>query len=249
MPRKESEAVPKSNGSVLQQEEFGSGEPTLADVYQLFEERFDKQQKQMDSFSDGMDSCFDRWNRKLDDISDETRVMDQHVTSLEYGARQPRLAMETDGPANTKTRERTEGAATVVQAMRGDGFSARRVEPCPNTNSTSFDVMAEPPALPCRYDVGVESGDAAPKPCLPSLETRSSTAAGGLVPIGEASTPTDTSSTATETNFDQPPLQFYTTEETDSETNLKETNPRTSTPYASYDSSVFQESNLPAAPY
>ena len=105
MPRKESEAVPEGNGPVLQQEEFGSGEPTLADVYRLFEERFDKQQKRMDSFFAGMDSCFDRWNRKLDEISDETRVMDQHVTSLKHGARQPRLAMEIDGPANTNTHE------------------------------------------------------------------------------------------------------------------------------------------------
>ena len=52
MPRKESEAVPEGNDSVPQQEQFGSGEPTLADVYRLFEERFDKQQKRMDSFFD-----------------------------------------------------------------------------------------------------------------------------------------------------------------------------------------------------
>ena len=95
----------------------------------------------------------------------------------------------------------------------------------------------------------VESGDAAPKLCLPSLEMRSSTAAGGLVRTGEASTPADTSSTATETNFNQPPLRFYTIEETDLEANSKETNPKTSTPYASYDSNLFQESNLSAAPY
>ena len=98
MPRKESEAVPVGNGPVPQQEEFGSGEPTLADVYRIFEEgfdrqrkimdsRFDKQQKRMDSFFDGMNSCFDRWNRKLDEILDETRVMDQHVTSLEHDTR------------------------------------------------------------------------------------------------------------------------------------------------------------------
>ena len=60
MPRKESEAVPEVNGPVSQQEEFGSGEPTLADVYRLFEERLDKQQKRMDSFFNGMDGCFDR---------------------------------------------------------------------------------------------------------------------------------------------------------------------------------------------
>ena len=162
----------------------------------------------MDRFFAGMDSCFDRWNRKLDEISDETRVMDHHVTSLEHGARQPRPAMEADGSANTKTRELTEGAAKAVQAMRGDGFSARRVKPGPNTNSTRFGVMAERPALPCRDDVVVESGDAALKLCLQSLEMRSSTAAGGLVPTGEVSTPTDTSSTTTETNFNQSPLRL-----------------------------------------
>ena len=98
--------------------------------------------------------------------------MYQHITSLEHGARQPRLAMEADGPANTKTRKRTKGAATAVLAMRGDGFSARRVEPDPKTNSTSFGVKAEPPALPFRDDVVVKSGDAAPKSYLPSLEMR-----------------------------------------------------------------------------
>ena len=87
MPQKESEAVTEGNGPVPQQEEFGSGEPTLANVYRLFEERFDRQQIRMDSFFDGMDSCFDRWHRKLDEISDETRVMDQHATSLEHGVR------------------------------------------------------------------------------------------------------------------------------------------------------------------
>ena len=43
MPRKESETVPEGNGPVPQQEEIGSGEPKLADVYRLFEERFDRQ--------------------------------------------------------------------------------------------------------------------------------------------------------------------------------------------------------------
>ena len=147
--------------------------------------RFDRQLKIMGS-------VFDRWDKKLDDISDERRKMDQHVTSLEHRARQPRLAMEADGQANTKTHERTEGAATAVQAMRGGHFSARRVKPGPNTNSTSFGVKAEPPALPCRNDVVVECGAAASGSCLPSLEMRSSTAAGGLVPPGEASKATET---------------------------------------------------------
>ena len=61
-----------------------------------------------------MDSYFDRWNRKLDEISDVTRGTSQPAASLEHDARQPRLAMEADGPANTKTRERTEGATKAV---------------------------------------------------------------------------------------------------------------------------------------
>ena len=52
MPRKESEAVPEGNGPAPQQEEFRSGEPTLADIYRLFEERFYRQQKIMDSCLD-----------------------------------------------------------------------------------------------------------------------------------------------------------------------------------------------------
>ena len=53
---------------------------------------------------------------RLDKI---TRLLEQLSAYLEHEARQPRLSMEADGPANTKTRERTEGAATAVQAMLG----------------------------------------------------------------------------------------------------------------------------------
>ena len=96
--------------------------------------------------------------------------------------------MGADGQASTtKTRERTEGAATAVQAIRGDCFSARRVEPGPTTNSNRFGVKAGPPALPCRDDSVVGCGAAAFESCLPSMEMRSSTAAGGIVPTGDAS--------------------------------------------------------------
>ena len=85
----------------------------------------------------------------------------------------------------------------------------------------------------------VESGAAASESCLPSLEMRSSTAAGGLVSTGEAST-------AKEINFIQPPLWFCSTEET----NLEANNLWISVPPASYySSSVFQERNLSATPY
>ena len=91
--------------------------------------------------------------------------------------------------------------------------------------------MAERPALPCRDDVVVENGAAAPKWCLLSLEMRSPTVAGGLIPTGEASI-------ATRTTFNQPTLRLYS---------IKETNSKTPTPYVSYDSSFFQTNNLPAA--
>ena len=62
MPRKKKEAVPEGNGPVPQQEEFGSSELTLADVYRLLKERFDRQLKIMES-------CFDRRDRKLDKMA------------------------------------------------------------------------------------------------------------------------------------------------------------------------------------
>ena len=120
--------------------------------------------------------------------------------------------MEADVPADTKTRERTEGAAKAVQAMRGNSVSANRVDPDPMC-STSFGVKAEPPALPWRDDVLVENGAAAPKLCLSPLEMRSPTAAGGLLPAGMAST-------ATRTTFHQLPLWFCLNEETNSRTSV-----------------------------
>ena len=131
--------------------------------------------------------------------------------------------METDRPGNMKTRERTEGAAIAVQAMYGGSFSARRVEPGPKTNSTSVGMMTEPPALHCRDDVLVKNGDTSPKSCVPSLEMRSPTTANGLLPTGEAYT-------ATRTTFNQPPVRFNLTKETDSKTSL-----RTRILYVSYD--------------
>ena len=166
--------------------------------------------------------------------------MDEHVTTLEHGARQPRLVMEADGPANTKTRERTVGAAKVVQATRGDSYTvAQKVQDGPKT-LISFGMMTEPPDLPCREDVLVEEGATTPKSCLPSLEMRSPTATGGLVPTGEAST-------ASETTSKEPLLRFYETEEMNPEGDLKMEDSWTLTPSASYDSSSFWR--LFAAPY
>ena len=52
-------------------------------MYRLCEERFNRQLKRMDSFFDRVD---DRLNKQLDEISEEMKKMDQHVTRL-AGAR------------------------------------------------------------------------------------------------------------------------------------------------------------------
>ena len=94
-----------------------------------------------------LEACHKSFN-KMEEYVEERRSIDQRLARLEHGARQPRLDMEADGLPNTKTRERTEGATTALQAMRGDSFSACRVDPGSKTNSTSFGMIAEPPALP-----------------------------------------------------------------------------------------------------
>ena len=144
--------------------------------------------------SETIDKAFDKHFGKKPENLEIFRTIDQRVTRLEQYARQPRLAMEADGPADTKTRKRTEGTATVVQAIHGDSCSANRVYPDPKTTSTSFGMNADPPSLPCRDDVLVDNGAAAPKSCLSPLEMRTTTAVGGLLPTGETSTATRTTS-------------------------------------------------------
>ena len=94
---------------------------------------------------------------KLDKVADAMRWTNQRLASLEQDTRQPRLDMEADVPADEKTRERTEGAATAVQAMHGDSFSAKKVQDGP-LSLTTFGVKAKPAALPCRDNVLVENG-------------------------------------------------------------------------------------------
>ena len=174
----------------------------------------------------------------LDEIMKMTRETSQRVSSLEQDARQPRLAMEADGPANTKTRERTEGAVTTVQAMDGNSCSADRVHPDPMCSTSFGNDYIGPPAPPRSGENAlVDNRAAAPKSCLPSLEMRSPTATGGLLPTGEAFT-------ATRTTFNKSPLRSYSTEEA----NSKETNLWTSTPPAWYDDSSFRRNKLLAAP-
>ena len=93
--------------------------------------------------------------------------MNQRLKDLEHGAQQPRLSMETDGPANTKTRKRTEGTATAVQAMHGDSCFADQVDPDPMCSTSFGDDCTGPPALPCSGETAlVDNSAAAPKSCF-----------------------------------------------------------------------------------
>ena len=145
MPRKESEAVPEGNGSIYQQETLGSGQPTLANVYRMMEELFDRWGRKLEEH-------FDRSDKKLDKMAEEMRVMNQRVSTLEQDARQPRLAIVADGQADTMTCERTEGAARAVQAMHGDSCSANRADPDPMCSTSFGSDLTGPLALPCSGD-------------------------------------------------------------------------------------------------
>ena len=138
---------------------------------------------------------------------EEVRAKEQRSASLEQDYRQPRLAMETDVPSDTKTRARTEGVAAAVQAMHGDSCSANQVDPDPMCLISFGDDSTGPPALPCSNDNAlVNNGAAVPKSCLSPSEMRTPTAAGVLLPAG-------TASTATRSTLNQPPLWFCPTED------------------------------------
>ena len=89
MPRTKDKAVPEGNGPLLQHYEFGPGQPTLADVYRHFKERFDKQLNIMESH-------FDQQDKMLDDITEKIIETRQRLAGLEQEARKPRLATEAD---------------------------------------------------------------------------------------------------------------------------------------------------------
>ena len=97
MLRKKSEAVPESNASTPQD---ASKIITWEEILQAVSET---------------------WGEAFRKYKEDLKRMDQRLVSLEHDARQPRPAMEEDVPADKKTRERTEGAASAVQAMHGEG--------------------------------------------------------------------------------------------------------------------------------
>ena len=65
-------------------------------------------------------------------FEEQVNMLEERLACLEPDARQPRLAMEADGRADMKTRERTEGAATTVQAIHRNSWTAQKVQEGPN---------------------------------------------------------------------------------------------------------------------
>ena len=203
MLRKESEAFPEGNRPILPNTHVLPG-ITAEDFQRVW-------------WKVWKEVCEENGLEKPGKAIEERTSIDQRLTRLEHGARQPRLAMEADGHANTKTQERTEGAAITVQAMRGYSFTtAKKVQDGPKTSIT-FGVEAEPPDLPCREEVLVEEGGTSPESCLPPSERRSPTTAGDLLPTGEVST-------ATRATSNEPLLRFYVTEEINPEEDSKKEN-------------------------
>ena len=102
MPWMENNAVSGEKG-LPPQDESGSGDMKIADLFQmlceLIDSRFDQHKKKLDSL-------FDQQEKMLDEIMKMTRRSSQREASLEHDARQLCLAMEAEGPADAKTRER-----------------------------------------------------------------------------------------------------------------------------------------------
>ena len=162
MPRIEKKAVSAEKGSPPQ-DEPGSGDMKIADLFRMLSERMDSHFGIQDKKLEALQENIKNTNQRLEelqlrvspprledmDIQDWRSSMDQHLTSLEQDARQPRLAMVADGQANTKTRKRTKGAATAAQAMHGDSCSADRVDPDPMCFTSFGDDCTGPPPPPC----------------------------------------------------------------------------------------------------
>ena len=96
MLRKESEVVFKGNGPVHQEGEYGFGQPAPVDDFREIRSLLKEQEKML--------------KERRDDLKDGMRrLIEQYAARLEQDARQPRLAMEADGSADTKTHESSNG--------------------------------------------------------------------------------------------------------------------------------------------
>ena len=185
MPRKQGKTVPEGTGPVPHHDEYVPHPPKMTAKCRLVEVRFVRQ-------LDLINNNFDQEDKKSWTSSRRRR---QRFAGLEHDARQPRLAMKADVKLDTKTRKRMDGAA----ANRAKHSSSTKKVDASPMSSTSFGMIAEPPALPCRDGTLDDKSTEAPKPCLSHVEMRTLTVAGGILPAG-------TDFSAMRAIFHQPPF-------------------------------------------
>ena len=95
-----------------------------------------------------MKRSFDQQDGKLNELTKEMRVIDQHLADLEHDAQQARLAMEADIKSNMKTHKRTENAS-ADPVMGGDSSGkigspdGSNVRPCQETELVSFSTRSD----------------------------------------------------------------------------------------------------------
>ena len=205
MSRKLGKAVPEGNGPVPYHDEFGSREPTMVDLYRMFEEKIDAINKNLG---------------RMSEFTGMLRAINQHLAGQEHETRQPSLATEADVKPDTKTRKCAEGASAADRVMNGESFSAK-VDYGP-TSLTSVSMIAEPPTAKKPIgDALVNKGAEVLKPYLSPVEIHAPKASGGLMPAG-------TASTVLRTIFSQPLpswILYDTTKKRTSRTNFNQLAP------------------------
>ena len=97
MPRNRSKAVPEGKSPFPHHDEFGSGEPTMTELYRMLEERFDRSDKQ------------------LHELIGKMRATNPRLADLQHHAQQPRLATEAD---SYQTRRLSSVRRTLQQIER-----------------------------------------------------------------------------------------------------------------------------------
>ena len=154
---------------------------------------------------------FDRMDKNLDMMSEITgilRVTNKRSAGLEHEAGQPCHATEADVEPDPKIRKRTEDVSAADRMMNGDSSSAR-VDHDPMHLTSFGDDFTEPPAPKNSIDDALIDKGAmqSTKAVSPTVEMRTPTAASGLLPAS-------TASTAVRTIFPRPLFSWSLGEET-----------------------------------
>ena len=160
MSRKRSIAVSEGNGPVPQ-DESGSGEPTMVEVFQMLKRGLKK-----------MDNHVDRINKHVEGFTGEIKNSSKRLYILMRQVQQPRLAAKADVKQSLKNRAREEDAAEDEKF--GDISSVEvEVDNDPMSQTSFSDREFAQPSAPakCSDDALVDQVTKAPKSCLMRMPT------------------------------------------------------------------------------